>query len=411
MYVPDHFAEHDLSVLHGWLRRFPFGLLVTAAGGGFAATHLPFWLDPARGQQGTLYGHVARANPHWQCLDGSVHALAVFSGPHAYVSPRWYQREGVPTWNYVAVHAEGRHASRDPAAAREAARSPHRTHDGPGGLSTRLPRTRVRMLARHRRSSCRSDASPARRSCRRTISRGPSGVIAGLDAQDDAARSSSPSLLKPASDRLRAASSPSRRLEAHARALARLGARPFPCRTRPTSAFRRADPAGRREHHDRQGHRAAEALGPLRRSQAAGRPVFGTCAGRPAREAGGALAGADARPARRGGGSQRLRHAGGLVRDGSGRGRGARPRGPALRLHPRAAAPPDEPVGGGAGARGWTPRAGARGQPARGHVPPRADRRPAGARPGAERACPDCGRRATRVELCAPVHAARIRRR
>ncbi|HYH67310.1 MAG TPA: FMN-binding negative transcriptional regulator [Urbifossiella sp.] len=108
MYVPPHFAETDPAALHDFIEAHAFGLLVSNRGGGPFATHLPFLLDRDAGPHGTLIGHVARANPHWHDLAGAP-ALAVFSGPHAYVSPTWYEDEpAVPTWNYVAVHAAGR---------------------------------------------------------------------------------------------------------------------------------------------------------------------------------------------------------------------------------------------------------------------------------------------------------------
>ena len=107
MYVPEHFAERDVAALHAFVRQHGFALLVTAKGGAFEASHVPLWLDAERGRHGTLVGHVARANPHARCFDGVTRGLAVFSGPHAYVSPAWYERPSVPTWNYVAVHAEG----------------------------------------------------------------------------------------------------------------------------------------------------------------------------------------------------------------------------------------------------------------------------------------------------------------
>jgi transcriptional regulator len=108
MYVPAHFAEPDVARLHAFVEAHSFGLLVSTLGGEPFATHLPFLLERGAGPHGTLVGHVARANPHWQALDGSP-ALAVFSGPHAYISPTWYEAEpAVPTWNYVAVHAAGR---------------------------------------------------------------------------------------------------------------------------------------------------------------------------------------------------------------------------------------------------------------------------------------------------------------
>lgn len=108
MYVPPHFAVTDPTTLHDFIDAHSFGLLVSQLGGEPFATHLPFLLDRTAGPHGTLVGHVARANPHWRELAGAP-ALAVFSGPHAYVSPTWYEAEpAVPTWNYVAVHATGR---------------------------------------------------------------------------------------------------------------------------------------------------------------------------------------------------------------------------------------------------------------------------------------------------------------
>lgn len=108
MYVPSAFQESDLSTLHEFIERHSFGLLVTQYDGSPFATHLPFLLDRTSGPYGTLLGHVARANPQWQQCVGQ-HVLAVFSGPHAYVSPSWYEADHVvPTWSYVAVHAYGR---------------------------------------------------------------------------------------------------------------------------------------------------------------------------------------------------------------------------------------------------------------------------------------------------------------
>jgi len=93
--------------LHEFIERHSFGLLVSPVGGEPFATHLPFLLDRTAAPHGTLIGHLARANPHWRGLAGRT-ALAVFSGPHAFISPSWYEAENVvPTWNYAAVHATG----------------------------------------------------------------------------------------------------------------------------------------------------------------------------------------------------------------------------------------------------------------------------------------------------------------
>jgi transcriptional regulator len=108
MYLPGHFAERDLTKLHEFIEQHSFGLLVSQVDGLPFASHLPFLLERTAGPQGTLVGHMARANPQWREADGQT-ALVIFSGPHAYISPTWYEAERlVPTWNYAAVHAYGR---------------------------------------------------------------------------------------------------------------------------------------------------------------------------------------------------------------------------------------------------------------------------------------------------------------
>jgi transcriptional regulator len=110
MFTPAQFETRDLAVMHALMRRHPFALLVTPHEGALHATHLPVVLDAARGTQGTLEAHLARANPHAAALAAGAESLVVFSGPEAYVSPRWYAdpSANVPTWNYAAVHAHGR---------------------------------------------------------------------------------------------------------------------------------------------------------------------------------------------------------------------------------------------------------------------------------------------------------------
>ena len=112
MYLPSAFRQDDLAELHAQLQASPFALLTSAGAAGVQASHLPLLLAPDEGEFGTLYGHFARANPHWRDLQGGAEALAVFSGPDAYISPGWYPAKAehgkvVPTWNYIAVHARG----------------------------------------------------------------------------------------------------------------------------------------------------------------------------------------------------------------------------------------------------------------------------------------------------------------
>ncbi|MBM4381891.1 MAG: FMN-binding negative transcriptional regulator [Deltaproteobacteria bacterium] len=133
MYVPEHFAATDLAALQALVRAHAFGTLITArAGEAPFATHLPLALDAARGELGTLIGHVARANGQWRAFDGETQALAVFNRPHAYVSARWYpSAKQVPTWNYVAVHASGRpRVIDDPARKFELLRALMLEHEG-----------------------------------------------------------------------------------------------------------------------------------------------------------------------------------------------------------------------------------------------------------------------------------------
>jgi transcriptional regulator len=108
MYVPAAFRESDPATLYAFVERHSFALLCsTGADSTPFASHLPLLLDRHVAPGGVLVGHMARANPHWQYADGRP-VLAVFAGPHAYVSPSWYQAEHVvPTWNYVAVHVTG----------------------------------------------------------------------------------------------------------------------------------------------------------------------------------------------------------------------------------------------------------------------------------------------------------------
>lgn len=108
MYVPRHFAEEDLASLHALIEGHRFGILVVTLDDRPEAAHIPFLLERGRGPFGTLRAHVARANPIWRAFESGREALAIFQGPHAYVSPDWYvSPDQVPTWNYLTVHAYG----------------------------------------------------------------------------------------------------------------------------------------------------------------------------------------------------------------------------------------------------------------------------------------------------------------
>lgn len=112
MYLPGHFSESRLDVLHALMRERPLATLVTMSAAGLDANHIPLHLSPEPAPFGTLRGHVARANPVWRELAPDAEALAIFHGPQAYITPSWYPAKVehgkvVPTWNYAVVHAHG----------------------------------------------------------------------------------------------------------------------------------------------------------------------------------------------------------------------------------------------------------------------------------------------------------------
>jgi transcriptional regulator len=109
MYRPASFRADDRETAFGIIDAYPFATIVSRGHGGMSGNHLPLLLARDRGSNGSLLGHMARANPQWKEFESGGEVLVMFQGPHAYVSPRWYkERLNVPTWNYVTVHAYGK---------------------------------------------------------------------------------------------------------------------------------------------------------------------------------------------------------------------------------------------------------------------------------------------------------------
>lgn len=108
VYLPSSFAVRDAEAIARLVGDYPFATLVTAAGAEPQISHLPLLHRPDPAPHGALIGHVARANPHWQLMAANP-SIAMFHGPHAYVSPSWYTEPAamVPTWNYAVVHVHG----------------------------------------------------------------------------------------------------------------------------------------------------------------------------------------------------------------------------------------------------------------------------------------------------------------
>lgn len=112
MYTPAAFRDDDIASLHRLIEHTRLAILVTHNETGMQASHLPLLLRREQGPNGTLYGHLARANPQWRALQNCAEVMVIFPGADAYVSPAFYPAKAehgkvVPTWNYVAVHAYG----------------------------------------------------------------------------------------------------------------------------------------------------------------------------------------------------------------------------------------------------------------------------------------------------------------
>ncbi|MBX7042803.1 MAG: FMN-binding negative transcriptional regulator [Ignavibacteria bacterium] len=107
MYIPKHALITDRNEIFEIMVKNSFGILATFSADGIKAVHIPMMLLKDEGEFGTLCGHISAANDLMDDVSGE--ALAIFSGPHCYVSPSWYETaRAVPTWNYVAVHAYGK---------------------------------------------------------------------------------------------------------------------------------------------------------------------------------------------------------------------------------------------------------------------------------------------------------------
>jgi transcriptional regulator len=110
MYVPAHFAENRIPILHDAIRASGLATLVTLTGDGLIASHVPLLLEPEPAPYGTLIGHLARPNPQGKGAIGE--ALAIFQGTEGYITPSYYETKRetgkvVPTWNYITIHAYG----------------------------------------------------------------------------------------------------------------------------------------------------------------------------------------------------------------------------------------------------------------------------------------------------------------
>jgi transcriptional regulator len=108
MYTPSHYKNENLDEVREFLKQNSFGILINQTDGRPWATHIPLELDVDDEGKDILAGHISKANPQWKSFKGNEEVLAIFNGPHSYISSSWYKEEEVPTWNYIAVHVYGK---------------------------------------------------------------------------------------------------------------------------------------------------------------------------------------------------------------------------------------------------------------------------------------------------------------
>jgi transcriptional regulator len=132
MYLPTTFSESRPELVQKLMRENSFATVVSMVDGAPFASHVPVLVESPPGDGALkIRGHLARANPQWRHLANGEQVLAIFHGPHGYVSPAWYaDPQSVPTWNYAAVHAYGRAALLDTAGLRTLLKALVDVHEG-----------------------------------------------------------------------------------------------------------------------------------------------------------------------------------------------------------------------------------------------------------------------------------------
>jgi len=107
MYIPRQYEEKDKPAILDFIRANSFGILISVSDGRPVGTHIPLLLSEDGKGEPVLLGHISRGNEQKSSLAQGAAVLAIFTGPHSYISPRWYTQMNVPTWNYIAAHVYG----------------------------------------------------------------------------------------------------------------------------------------------------------------------------------------------------------------------------------------------------------------------------------------------------------------
>ncbi len=107
MYIPDLYLNENKIEINNFIKQNGFAILINQVNQKLWAVHIPLYLIEKKDGKMILEGHIAKENPMWQSFENNLEVLAIFSGPHTYISSSWYDHENVPTWNYTAVHVYG----------------------------------------------------------------------------------------------------------------------------------------------------------------------------------------------------------------------------------------------------------------------------------------------------------------
>lgn len=107
MYIPRRYEEKDKDTIYSFIREHSFAILISVMEGRPVGTHIPLKLETGVDGRDSLVGHISIGNEQKHTLTDGASVLAIFPGPHAYISPRWYTQMNVPTWNYLSVHVYG----------------------------------------------------------------------------------------------------------------------------------------------------------------------------------------------------------------------------------------------------------------------------------------------------------------
>ena len=108
MYIPDIYVNENRSEILRFIEENSFAILVNQSNSKINATHIPLFIEKSDENQLILSGHISKLNPQSENFAENGSVLAIFSGAHSYISSSWYDYEEVPTWNYMAVHVEGK---------------------------------------------------------------------------------------------------------------------------------------------------------------------------------------------------------------------------------------------------------------------------------------------------------------